>query len=182
MLIVVVAVAVVLGVPLLGGSLSALGRLRLRGRGLLVVAVVAQLGSAAAAGAAPAAARGLHLASYAALALVVWANRRLPWLWLVALGGGANLVAIVANGGVMPASAGALRAAGMDAAVTNGTFSNSAVLAHPRLGCLGDVFATPRWLPLANVFSVGDVVLALGLVLVVHSLARPLAPLSERRR
>jgi hypothetical protein len=169
MLIVVVALAVVVGIPLLGGSLAALGQVRLRGRLLLAAGVAAQLGAAAAAAAYPALSRGFHLTSYAALALVLWANRALPRLWAVALGGGLNLVAIAANGGVMPASAAALRAAGL---AGDDRFTSSAALPHPRLAVLGDVFATPRWLPLANVFSVGDVILAIGLVLVVHALAR----------
>ncbi len=39
-------------------------------------------------------------------------NRHIPWLWLLGLGGLSNLAAIGANGGVMPASAVALGAAG----------------------------------------------------------------------
>ena len=43
-----------------------------------------------------------------------------------------------------------------------GQFMNSTVLSHPHLAWLGDNFSVPRTLPLANVFSVGDVLLAVG--------------------
>jgi hypothetical protein len=78
----------------------------------------------------------------------------------------ANLVAIGANRGIMPASAVAMRAAGRvhQAAM----FQNSTSLRHPHLSFLGDNFSTPRTWPLANVFSVGDIVLVVGLALLLH--------------
>jgi hypothetical protein len=39
---------------------------------------------------------------------------------------------------------------------------NSGVVEHPKLAFLGDVFAVPAQFPLANVFSVGDVLIILG--------------------
>ncbi len=42
-------------------------------------------------------------------------------------------------------------------------FRNSAAVAHPRLAFLGDVFAVPASWPLSNVFSVGDLLIAVGL-------------------
>ena len=47
-------------------------------------------------------------------------------------------------------------------------FDNSALVAHPRLGYLGDVFAVPRWLPTHNVFSVGDVLILVGVGYLLH--------------
>jgi hypothetical protein len=49
-----------------------------------------------------------------------------------------------------------------------GDFANSQVLAHPKLQFLGDVFATPPSWPLHNVFSVGDVVLLIGVAVLAH--------------
>jgi hypothetical protein len=65
----------------------------------------------------------------------------------------------------MPASRAAQIAAGL---VGRQGFENSAAVAHPNLGFLGDVFAVPADLPLANVFSIGDALLVLGTFLVVH--------------
>jgi uncharacterized protein DUF5317 len=96
--------------------------------------------------------------------VAVWRNLRVPGLALVAIGAISNLAAIVANDGVMPTTQAALSAAGLDP--LDG-FSNSAVLADPALAPLTDIFALPRWLPLANVFSIGDVLIALGIVVVI---------------
>ena len=93
--------------------------------------------------------------------VAVWRNLRVPGLALVALGAISNLAAIVANDGVMPTTPEALAAAGLDP--LDG-FSNSAVLEDPALAPLTDIFALPPWLPFANVFSIGDVLIALGIV------------------
>ncbi|MBK5250797.1 MAG: DUF5317 family protein, partial [Actinomycetales bacterium] len=54
-------------------------------------------------------------------------------------------------------------------------FTNSAVVDHPVLPWLGDVFAWPDPLPLANVFSVGDVLIAVGVLLAAWTGTRRLA-------
>jgi hypothetical protein len=102
----------------------------------------------------------LYVGSTALVLAVVLRNVRLPGLALVAVGAAANLAAIVANGGYMPASAGALGALGKD---VGSAYSNSAILADPALEPLTDLFAMPGWLPFANVFSVGDVLIAAGI-------------------
>ncbi len=102
--------------------------------------------------------------STAAVLVAVVRNLAVPGMALVALGAASNLVAIVANGGLMPTTAAALAAAGMD---PDDGFSNSAVLADPALAPLTDIFALPAWLPFANVFSIGDVVLGLGVAVVI---------------
>jgi Family of unknown function (DUF5317) len=113
--------------------------------------------------------RVFHLVSYLPAAVFLLANRRLRYLWIVGFGGALNVLAIAANGGVMPASAGALGAAGLPP--TTELFSNSTFIATPHLGFLGDVFAIPANWPLANVFSIGDVVIAAGFAAVVHAMA-----------
>ena len=85
---------------------------------------------------------------------------------IVALGGLLNFTAIVANGGVMPAHPDAIESLARQ--VPEGEFANSAVVEDARLQFLGDVFATPNWLPLHNVFSVGDGVLLIGVFVLVH--------------
>jgi hypothetical protein len=107
----------------------------------------------------------LHLASYALAVGFVLSNRALPGLRIVLLGGLLNLVTIVANGGVMPASTWAVEVAGLEA--TEG-FSNSGVVDDPVLLPLGDVFAIPEQVPFANVFSIGDVVLVVGVTVTLH--------------
>jgi hypothetical protein len=116
----------------------------------------------------------LHLATYAIAALFLWLNRSLPGLWIVALGGVMNLAAIVANGGVMPASRRAWRSAGFE--LESSRFENSFPVENPKLQVLGDIFAVPHGWPFANVFSIGDVVLVVGLVLMIDRWCR-----AERR-
>lgn len=113
----------------------------------------------------------LYVLSTVVVFIVLLANARIPGLPVVALGAASNLVAIVANGGYMPASAAALIAAGK---IPASGYSNSAVLTDPRLGPLTDTFALPTWLPFTNVFSVGDVLIGLGIaVAVAVAMRRP---------
>jgi hypothetical protein len=108
--------------------------------------------------------RLVYVLSTAAVLAAVIANVRIPGVPVVALGASLNLVAIFANGGVMPADPAAVATAGL---VYDDGFSNSAVVADPRLWPLTDIFAVPAGLPFANVFSVGDVLIAIGLAWVV---------------
>jgi hypothetical protein len=158
-------------VPLAGGRLARLADLPIRsawalmaGLGLqvLIISVLPQ-GSAALHA-------GLHVASYGLVAGWVWVNRKIPFLWLIAAGGLLNFAAIAANRGVMPARPEALARAGLPQQV--GEFTNSTALHAPRLSFLGDVFAVPDSVPVANVFSVGDVLIVLGAFLAVHAIAR----------
>ena len=123
----------------------------------------------------------LHLLSYALAGGFLWANRSLRGLPVAAAGGGLNVLAIAANGGVMPATESALRSAGLS--LGGDHFVNSAAVDEPRLALLGDVFFVPASVgPLANVFSIGDVVLAAGVLLVVHAgAACPWTSWSPRR-
>jgi hypothetical protein len=105
----------------------------------------------------------VYVASTVAVLVVVLANLRIAGLPLVALGAAANLVAILANGGAMPADPAALASLGL----TAGGATNSVVVATPALRPLTDVYAMPPWLPFANVFSLGDVLIALGIAVAV---------------
>jgi MFS family permease len=109
-----------------------------------------------------------HVASYVLAGIFLWANRKLPGAWLIALGGAMNLLAIAANRGIMPASPEALAAAGLIEAPR--WFTNSATLPDPNLAFLGDVFAIPAPFPFHNVFSPGDILIALGGAFAMHRL------------
>ena len=78
--------------------------------------------------------RVAHLASYALVGACVLRNLHVRFLWVVALGGLLNLIAIVANSGVMPASRGALDAAGLGA--RSGEFANSDLVEGANLAFL----------------------------------------------
>jgi hypothetical protein len=154
-------------VPLAGGRLGALADVQFRAPALAIAAIAAQvLVISIVPRGAGWAHHAVHLASYGLIAAFLWANRRLPFLWLAAIGGGLNLLAITANGGVMPADPDALAAAGVEQKA--GDFANSTALAHPHVSFLGDVFAVPSSWPVSNVFSVGDVILVVAALLALH--------------
>lgn len=106
----------------------------------------------------------LYVASTAAVLIAVLRNWRIPGLVLVAVGAASNLAAIAANGGVMPASPEA--AAALEAQAGPG-FSNSVVMTDPALRPLTDIFVLSGWVPFANVFSVGDVLIGAGVAVVI---------------
>ena len=166
MLLVLLAVACILSVPLRGGSLRRLGALRLHAEWAALGALAGQvlvLGVFAD-GAAWWHAVG-HVGTYGLAAWFVWANRRLPGVGLLALGGALNLVAILANHGVMPTSMWAERAAGLE---PTDAFANSAPLADPHLLWLGDVIPVPLPLGLSNVLSVGDLLIYAGALVLLQ--------------
>ena len=153
-------------VPLFGGRLSALGDLRLRAPWLALAGIVVQVVIVSVLpGGSSWLHEAAHLLSYVLLGACAWVNRRVPGVWLIAAGGLLNFIVIVANGGVMPADPSLI----IEAAQRGGHgFVNSGVVAHPHLAFLGDRIATPRSWPLANVFSAGDLVILLGVVVLLH--------------
>ena len=111
----------------------------------------------------------LYVASTFCVGVAVVRNLQLPGLPLIVLGAVSNMAAILGNGGYMPATPEALAALGKTAPTI---YSNSAVVAAPALAPLIDQFALPRWLPFANVFSIGDVLLAIGIFVLIVTVMR----------
>jgi hypothetical protein len=110
-----------------------------------------------------------------------WLRSRVArWAWAVAaLGVLLNVLVVVANDGRMPQSQDARIAAGASAERVAGLASepgwrNVAPMTHEtRLAWLGDVLPEPAWLPLHNVMSLGDLLLAAGLAMVVYLATTP---------
>jgi hypothetical protein len=162
--------AAILLAALTRGRLDGLADLRLRWWGFAVAGLLVQVAlfspaAAAAASIGPV----IYVASTAAVLVTVLANLKRPGIALVAAGAVLNLAAIVANGGYMPTTPAALRAAGL--APARG-YSNSVELEEPRLAPLTDIFAIPAVVPMANVFSVGDVCIGLGIGWLAYSTMR----------
>ena len=161
-----VLIAIGLGL-LLGGRLGALAELPLRAPWLFLCAITLQL-VAFPVSALPwrtdgGTASALWVASYGLLVVAAALNWRITGVPVVALGMCLNLAAILANRGTMPVSHEAMH----DAGRATLTQANSTALTSPRLPWLIDRWAAPDWIPLANVFSVGDVVIAIGAVVIV---------------
>ena len=113
-------------------------------------------------------ARAIWLVSFALLVVMLVLNRALRGAMIVAGGLVCNLVAVVANHGLMPVLPQALRTAGDHYHIHN----NSIQVVQPHVGFLVDRWAAPQWLPLANVFSVGDVLIAVGTVVALAAAMR----------
>ncbi|MEA2134909.1 MAG: hypothetical protein QOC68_2818 [Solirubrobacteraceae bacterium] len=157
----------ILSVPLTGGRLSRLADLEFRRAWLALAAIVVQvLIISILPGVGQDLSEQIHLASYLLLGAFLVVNRHVPGLLVIAAGGALNFAAIATNGGVMPADPDAIAAAGIPQNATE--FANSAPADGAPLGFLGDVFHTPGWLPIHNVFSVGDLVIVLGAFLLLH--------------
>ena len=157
------------------GRLDGLSRLRLRWAWLAVAGLLVQVvlftptGDSLAGTLGPA----IYVGSTFLVFLAVLRNIRLPGMPIVALGSISNLIAITANGGFMPADPAALATAGLDGP---GEHTNSVVLENPAFRPLTDIFAIPEALPFANVFSIGDLLLGVGIVIVIAAaMRRPLA-------
>jgi hypothetical protein len=116
----------------------------------------------------------LYVGSTLVVVAAMVRNWRVPGIPVVVAGSACNLAAVLSNGGFMPASPAALVASGKAAPII---YSNSSVVPDPALWPLTDIFALPSWLPLANVFSVGDVLIGAGiaLVIVIHMRRRVMA-------
>jgi hypothetical protein len=154
-------------VPVLGGRLRRLADVRLTSRWLVPYALALQVLAISIVPDWPRpAVVALHASSYVIAAVFVWLNLGVPGVPLLAAGAACNALAIAVNGGQMPASPSALAKVGIEQEA--GRYVNSGVVDDPRLGFLGDVFASPSWLPLQNVYSFGDLLILRGAVWLVH--------------
>jgi hypothetical protein len=113
----------------------------------------------------------LLLGSYALLLAVVLANRQLPGMTLLGLGAALNFFVILVNGGWMPVTVEHLAASGLFSSSTalapgeRVQYSKDVILGRQdtHMGWLSDVFVIPRAGLFSMVFSVGDVLMMLGL-------------------
>lgn len=111
----------------------------------------------------------IYVASTALVIGAVLANRAVRGMLIVVVGATSNLAAIVANGGYMPADPAAVAALG---AAHPTAYSNSTIVSDPVLAPLTDIFVLPSWVPFANVFSVGDVLIGIGVGVVIVTAMR----------
>lgn len=170
--------AVVIGIVLgyiLRGRIRNLSSLPLRSLWLVGVAILIQfaifpLFSSRALF--PYATTELHLASYGLLFLFFVINYRVWALLVIAGGSVSNLLVIAVNGGRMPSSPHALVCAGQpeiaQKIATDGAMGNVVLMGDKtRLNFLGDWLYLPGGVPLATAFSIGDLTIAIGLVILI---------------
>jgi len=169
-----VVIGIVIGLLRLG-NVRNLARLDLHGLWLIPIALVAQLLIFPLGKNPPiisTCAGWVHVLSYLLLLVFVLVNLRHWQLFIMGVGLILNLVVIAFNGGWMPASENALRAAGMDAVadtlVSDSFYTNIILMGEStRLNFLGDRLYLPKCIPLASAFSIGDLLLAIGIILLL---------------
>jgi hypothetical protein len=126
----------------------------------------------------------IYVASTLAVLAALLRNLWLPGLAIIAVGAILNLIPVMANGGAMPSAPEAWLALNGTAELPVSHFSNSVLVGpHTHFPFLGDVFVWPHPLPLANVFSIGDAVIAIGaVVFLVTAMQAPDSRWAELRR
>ena len=161
-----ILLALIVG-ALLGGGIPRLGDLRLRWTYLLGLALALRV----AAGLSPQLDANIpvgtvYILAYGLVLAWLWGNWRVPGLQVAAVGIGANLLAILINGGMMPIWSAAFYAAGFtDADIANDPFHfllqvDTVAEFVAKGGLFGDVIPLP--IPvIRDVISIGDVLLAL---------------------
>ncbi|MBA1336364.1 MAG: hypothetical protein HPY66_2799 [Firmicutes bacterium] len=109
----------------------------------------------------------LHVISYVLLLLFTLLNWKIAGIPIIGTGILLNAIAIFSNGGYMPALADNLlktaAGKGSEAVAYGGAVNNSIQITDStRFPWLCDIFVLPSWLPFSNVFSVGDIIIAVG--------------------
>lgn len=172
------AIAAAIAGLLRGGSLDRLAETRFAWTPLLFAALAVQLAASLLFEVEGAAGLAIVLGTNAAVALFLLANRGLPGMTLAALGLLMNVAVIAANG-AMPVSQRAAEIAGVSIAeLDDAAPKHEAMNDSTALWPLADIIPIPGF---RSIFSLGDVVLAAGIaVLVYRRTTRADAPGTQR--
>jgi len=179
-----IVLALIIG-ALAGGAFPRLAELRLRWSILLVAALGLRLlvGVSRETGiGAEIPAGWVYMAGYGLIFGWLWGNWRVPGLQIASVGIGANMLAVLINGGQMPIWSAAFFSAGFtEADIVNDPFhfllrTDTVADFVASGGLFGDVVPLP--IPyIRDVVSIGDVLLALGIFwAIVYSMTRAEAP------
>ena len=154
-----------------GGRLANLPKLRLRWLWVVPLVLIIQLlifPSFLPSPLLPYATVPLHLLSYAVLIAWLVVNLRAAPMGVLLFGAVSNFTVVASNGGRMPASVTALERAGLLRAASGllegETPANVMLMSSStRLNVLGDWLYLPESVPFATAFSIGDVLIMVGL-------------------
>ena len=110
------------------------------------------------------------VSSQIGLLAFVWLNRKLPGLWILALGLAANLLVIATNGGLMPITPAVVAVLypglmpGDSLAGSRLGWSKNIILSETstNFSSLSDCITLPAWFPWQYAFSPGDILIAAG--------------------
>jgi hypothetical protein len=180
--VLLLAIIIALAIGFLsGGSLANASGLRIRYLPLLIAALLVQVAIfSQIAGTRDIIHRVgpyLYIVTLFATLFVMVMNLSIPGMKVIAVGAALNALVITANGGFMPSPESALERAGRleyvrqeEAEKADGSYvlSNSTIADDDtRLLFLGDVIPIPRRVPLSNVISIGDIIIAIGAAIAI---------------
>lgn len=116
--------------------------------------------------------RAANIVQYATILAAVALNLHMRELWSAAVGTFLNLLVIAANGGVMPMSARALRVAGLhqmlDPERTSRFIRHAIMTPDTRLKPLADIIPVPGFALIAQVASIGDLLISVAVFVFVQ--------------
>ena len=128
--------------------------------------------------------QALFLLSHLFLLAFVWRNRQMIGIQIVALGVICNLLVIVANGGLMPITAETLLQINPGSTLeqwpvgTHYGYSKDIILLRDqvKLWALSDILVVPPGCPYSAAFSVGDLLIAAGIIVLLQGSRNPIGP------
>lgn len=116
--------------------------------------------------------RAANIVQYATILTAVALNLHMRELWSAAVGIFLNILVIAANGGVMPMSARALRVAGLhqmlDPERTSRFIRHAIMTPDTRLKPLADIIPVPGFALIAQVASIGDLLISVAVFVFVQ--------------
>ncbi|KUO74810.1 MAG: hypothetical protein APF77_11150 [Clostridia bacterium BRH_c25] len=118
----------------------------------------------------------IHGLSYMLLFIGIYFNRSILAFRIVFIGVFLNFIVIMANGGQMPVSGEAMEAIGLidnmldirDGKIITHTLINN----HTAFRYLGDIFVFAKPYPRPKIFSIGDVIMALGIFIYIQEIMK----------
>lgn len=119
----------------------------------------------------------MHVGQFAVLLVLALANHRILGVKLAALGVVVNSVAVIANGGFMPASYEAVSRAIYKFDPATPMVHHGFINAGTRLAFLCDIIPAPRpYVLCPGVYSIGDVITTIGVMIAIIAIMRTPVP------
>ncbi|NCO66628.1 MAG: hypothetical protein COW32_03730 [Candidatus Aquicultor secundus] len=150
-----------------GGRMSALSQISLRYGSLVMMALAIQL-TLFVCGFTPYSSlpEGMvaNIVSYMLVIAFLLLNRQVKLIEVVAAGLTLNFLAIVSNGGYMPGPTVVFASSTLESAASSAQVAN----AGSSLWFLGDTFTLPLFSSLSYAFSIGDILIALGMFAIIR--------------
>lgn len=123
----------------------------------------------------PAIATLIHLVLYGILVVFLFKNTMIPGMIIAGLGSLLNFISLLINEGKMPVDIDKLAQIGNEKAlelIAKGESIAHTVMGDNPLNFLGDFLSTPKYYPFPKVFSIGDILLFLGIFLFLRKLPK----------